>query len=341
MLLRYSSLVDLKSIECLVASKQRKFLQRFSVSSHFPSLDEKTKYFIHSRVNYLRKLKPRPKERECISWQVQFSHKIMGDINLNSIINYANVKKNLPANLKNKFRTRLIYKFGKTIGSKILNYNDVLRNTGNLQFDDILNMQCNCDDSLHKNDQFGHIITGDLEIIENPELRKLCAFGTKFRENPLLDFGKIKAQIKKDIDSLAGKIASKFRVSRSIFKKWKDSLFHNFCQKLFSCFGNKSYQKPVLMNRDCKNELDRLRDKFVITVVDKASGNFAFCCKKLYFLKLAKELGLDNPQPGNDTYTFIQDSEDNIVNKIMDDLQGFRINPDENQSKLALLYQTP
>ena len=31
------------------------------------------------------------------------------------------------------------------------------------------------------------LITGNLEIIEDPSLRELCSYGTKFRENPVLN----------------------------------------------------------------------------------------------------------------------------------------------------------
>ena len=76
-------------------------------------------------------------------------------------------------------------------------------------------------------------------------------------------------------------------------------------------------------------------------MVDKAAGNFAFTCRKFYFLKLATELGLDNEIPGNDTYEFVQDSEDRVIDRIKTDMLQFNLRPDEKESKLALLYHTP
>ena len=75
---------------------------------------------------------------------------------------------------------------------------------------------------------------------------------------------------------------------------------------------SKRFYKPILSSIACKNELKRLQERFVVTVVDKASGNFAFTCKKFYFLKLAEELGLNNPNPGNDTYKIFAQ----IVNRL-------------------------
>ena len=97
----------------------------------------------------------------------------------------------------------------------------------------------------------------------------------------------------------------------------------------------------ILSSIACKNELRRLQEWFVVTVVDKASGNFAFTWKKFYFLRLAEELGLNNANPGNDTYCFCPDSELAICDRLTADLARFKIAPSGDQRKLALLYQTP
>ena len=112
-----------------------------------------------------------------------------------------------------------------------------------------------------------------------------------------------------------------------------DNFFKQLKTKLNSCKTSKTYQSPVLSNKSCKIELNRLRTNFVITVVDKAAGNFAFTCKKFYFLRLAEELGLHNLNPGNETYNFTQENEMQIVDKITSDLIQFRINPSLDEKK--------
>ena len=62
---------------------------------------------------------------------------------------------------------------------------------------------------------------------------------------------------------------------------------------------------PVWFHWGCKQKLRTLQGKYVITVVGKAAGNFAFTYKKFHFLKLASELGLDNKDQGNESYGFI------------------------------------
>ena len=81
------------------------------------------------------------------------------------------------------------------------------------------------------------------------------------------------------------------------------------------------WDAPVLSNRCSKIELDKLQNNFVITVVDKAAGNFALTCKKFHFLRLAKELGLDNQQPGNETYRFVDRTEQEICQDLVSKLE--------------------
>ena len=272
---------------------------------------------------------------------IDFGHKILSDVNIPSIVNSNFVKNMLPAGIRNKFSVKFVYKFGKTIGGKLLNYNQVLKNAGVSDYNDILAMSCDCDSSSFKNNQLGHVITGDLDIIQNGKLRELCSFGAKFRENPVLALGTLTSTVMKGFDQFKGKLARKFSLPVSSFKKWKRTFLNAFRCKLGACVNHFTYRLPVLSDADCKRELAGLKEKYVITVVDKAANNFAFTCKKFYFMKLASELGMDNPEPGNDTYIFDNCTENQIVDRIKLGISKFRFVPESSEEKLALLYQTP
>ena len=272
---------------------------------------------------------------------MDFTHQIFNDVNIKSIIESVAVKSLLPRNLTDKFSIKLIFKFNKTIGSKILNYNEVLKGVGNVSYDDISHMSCDCHSSPFKNSTFGHVVTGDMNIIEDEKLRELCTYGTKFRENPLLNIESIKKAVSKSFDSLKTRVAKKLSVHVSCLKDWKNKFVNIFNNKLMACSVKQTYKFPVLSNINSKNELARLKDKYVITVVDKASNNFSFTCKKFYFLKLATELGMDNESPGNDTYVHISSSENGLVSDIKQDISKFRVVPAVSESKLALLYHIP
>ena len=332
---------NFSSVEREIYSKNRKFLEGFYTSRFFGPLPRRIRYLIAAKVNFSRKVGPVKKEMDSILWNVRFSHSIIGDMNLGSILNSVAVTGNLPSDIKRRFTIRPWYKYSKTIGNRILNYNKILKSCGNMSYDDIMSMNCDCQQSEFNHGEFDHVITGDLGIIQCSELCKICSYGTKFRENPPLDINFIKAQLKDEVGKLTAKVSQKYRKSRLALKKWGGSLFQNLVSKLMSCKDSGTYTRSVLSRVECKQELDRLQDKYVITVVDKAAGNFGFTCKKFYFMKLAAELGLNNENPGNETYEFSQENEVQIVDKARSDLLRFNIEPEGKESKLALLYQNP
>ena len=109
----------------------------------------------------------------------------------------------------------------------------MLKSTGTLSFTDISNMSCECATSPLNHSHFGHVITGDLNIIEEPQLRKICSFGTKFRDIPRLDLSSIKEQFKNDVTSLMRKISKKFKIAVSNLRKWKKSIIDAFEHRLY------------------------------------------------------------------------------------------------------------
>ena len=270
-------------IENFILSKSRLFLERFVRSSHFCELNRGLQFLVSSCVDFFRRVRPSRKLRPEISLHMDFSHQILNDVNIKSIIGSVAVKSLLPRGLADKFSIRVIFKFNKTIGSKILNYNEVLKAVGNVNYNDICQMSCDCHSSPFKNDIFGHVISGNMNIIEDGKLRELCKHGTKFRENPLLNIDSIKTAVSKSFDNFKTRVARKLSVSVSSLKHWRNSFVNIFNNKLMACSVRKSYSLPVLSNINSKNELARLKDKYVITVVDKASNNFAFTCKKFHF----------------------------------------------------------
>ena len=119
-------------------------------------------------------------------------------------------------------------------------------------------MSCDCEDSPFINGQFGHIITGDLSIIKENGLRKLCSYGTKFRDIPHFDLGSIKNQFQNDVDSLVKKISKKFKITYSALKAWKKLLVQLFNSKLQLNSTHQKFPSPTLSNLACRNELKEL-----------------------------------------------------------------------------------
>ena len=330
---------QIKDIETLIASKQLKFLVKYKASDKFTTLRNSIKMIINARIEYLQKPKPK-KIRVGHNWKIPLTHKILDDAGLGAILKDKDLRNVLPGEVK-KTEIEIIFTYGPTIGKKALNYNKILRATGSLTYDEILSMECDCTDSDIIDPVHGHIISGNLNLIANQEVRDLFAFGTKFRETPLLNLQKCKEEMKSNINTLVRSLAKKHKIQKGKLDRWKKKLIDMVNKKLDVLSYTKYYKPPVLSKRECKAELDRLQERYVITVVDKAANNFSFTCKKFYLMRLAQELGLQNPTPGNETYQLMQESESEICTKLAAELENFNIKPEEKDRKLALLYFNP
>ena len=78
----------------------------------------------------------------------------------------------------------VIYKLLPPICYKILNYTETV-NSIDVNDDDTYSTgihSCTCTDSPCCDPQHGHIITGNLQIIQNNKLRKLLTKGPNYRE---------------------------------------------------------------------------------------------------------------------------------------------------------------
>ena len=211
----------------------------------------------------------------------------------------------------------------------------------NLSYEDIEGMDCDCAQSSFVDNHHGHITTGNLDIIRNDRLRQLCSHGSKFREVPVFRKDYVKESFLKNVDELVCKLVGKFKIPKSKFSNWRLKFVETVNNRIDFLGRTRHWNAPVLSDKDCKNKLDRLQSKFVITVVDKAAGNFAFTCRKFYFLKLCQELGMNNAQPGNDTYLFVNRSEQEVCDELAIKLDRYHAAPKEPEKKIAMLYHNP
>ena len=76
----------------------------------------------------------------------------------------------------------IYFKYNNPIGRKLLNYNSFLKSLTRDKIKSILNNNCDCNTSDFKYEPHQHVITGDLSIISNNDLKKIMYFGTKYRE---------------------------------------------------------------------------------------------------------------------------------------------------------------
>ena len=101
-------------------------------------------------------------------------------INLPSILRSKSVTETVPTYFKEKEPPIISYTYIKTIASKIFNFSLTLSGLDYYQFHKSPS-QCECNTSSHLYQPYSHVITGDLSIIPNSELRDLIAEGPTYR----------------------------------------------------------------------------------------------------------------------------------------------------------------
>ena len=220
------------------------------------------------------------------------------------------------------FTTPLItYKLQAPISSKIFNFNKFVSTLDLNAFVKNPNMlPCNCKDSKFKDAYHQHIITGDLSIVENKDLRNLLLKGPNYRENKTINLDKAKECAMVGVQECVTAWCIKNKVKEDVMNHWlngvSDLLDERVTQlkcKSFPKLSEKLKDKVVL------EALKSLHDQYVLAPIDKATGNVAVICKQHYAYVLAKELGMFGAV--NQTYEPVSDvSSELIVDKTIIDI---------------------
>ena len=121
--------------------------------------------------------------------KLHFVNKGMDRINISKIIKDKNVKKNLPTQFSKTEQISTVYTLTKTIRSKIYNHKEFIKTLDTkVILDNMNNLPCNYKTSPFTDPNHGHIVTGDISIVQNNKLRKLLCKGPKYREPVSINF---------------------------------------------------------------------------------------------------------------------------------------------------------
>jgi hypothetical protein len=215
---------------------------------------------------------------------IQFQTKHANNININKIFNHKDVRLHWPTNMDTKFATPMpLYKYNKPISNKIFNYR---------QTQDLFNINnytntytCQCHNASLSDVYHKHIITGDLDVIEDKNLRNIMSAGTKFRLPIYLPVTKTIETLTTDLELYISTRRHNV-ASRHVFDNWKTAIIE---KARWNLTRKKFYNMDKYVgNESTKSAIKKLQDNFVITVVDKASQNYAVICKQFYINKLGR-----------------------------------------------------
>ena len=119
--------------------------------------------------------------------KIKFLHKGIDAINLPQLLRSQSFMDKIPAYFKDKEPPIISYQYTNTVANKLFNFSSTL---SNLDITNYLSMpqHCQCNTSKFCYKPHGHVITGDLMVIENVKLRELVAKDLS-TENPIRSTG--------------------------------------------------------------------------------------------------------------------------------------------------------
>ena len=282
-----------------------------------------------------------PPENLCL---VNFDNKAIEYIRLPSILKSQEVLELLPDVLKEPQNIPVVtYKLSQTIRNKIVNYKDVVNSLLFQQdsIEDILNMECDCHNSHFCDEDHGHVITGNLAIVNNSKLRKLLSKGPNYREKRTINFNKAKKDIIFALENLTETLKNKYKLDNACLNSWKDKVIQVLNRKIENLKKSIHISRvsPFLNDPQVIADLKLLQEKYVVVPVDKAANNFSFICKKYYILVLLKEL--DYPNGSSNTYTFNSFNKEPIISSNIDFCQHLGYKVKDEEKKLPMIYWIP
>ena len=201
---------------------------------------------------------------------------------------------------------------------------------------------CQCKKSKFCYEPHGHVITGDLRVIENAKLRELVAKGPKYREPNRVNWKATETMFLEFIDLYATNWSKREQVELKYLSEWKDQLKELVTDRISNLKGHfKSPKCKVLNQPDVKDTLHKLHANYVLVPADKAANNVIVVCKKYYIDTLVKELGINNINSNNPAYIPIDDSFETIIKSHNQFITSVGLEMSEEDQNLPYLYWTP
>ena len=248
---------------------------------------------------------------------IQHLHQCISQLKINKLLSDQNISQILNCDIKIPWENQISYKTSSPAWTAICNYGSFLNKLDNTQLYNTLTQDCKCNPTF-RNISLKHVITGNLDIIENNTLRKYMMLGTKFKENILTTKSDICKSTMNDINNYIKKLLTKQIISEHQAKLLERGIETQLTKRLNYTFSTPKHHPPVTITK-IRQELSKVHRDYIITPTDKIPGNYSIICKKFYTESLAKECGVTivNNQitvKGNNNYIIEQQkSLNNII----------------------------
>ena len=298
------------------------------------------KYITHCNNNTVveqksKKLRPPLK--------LTFINKGIEMINLGRILHDPLIKNAFP--LEQSDSPMIVYKYTKPVRNKIVNYRQTVQSA---VYDEwrANEGRCDCHNSPFKDEYHDHVITGNLDIVQNRKLRTIFSKGTNYREAKTINWRNNKKEIVNSLSNYINSQCEKSGIPLASFSEWKSRIIQAINEKINVLKRRIPYYRPshsIFTNEMATQELDRLQEKYVITVVDKAGKNYSFICKWYYMKILYNEIGTlnNNNEENINTYERINENDENIIQNQTNFNKSVNIDTKIENKKLPFIYWIP
>jgi len=248
-------------------------------------------------------------------------------------------KVRIPSSITTDDLPKITYSLTESVRSSLFNYGKFIDELDLDKFDqnkETIPCPCKNVDTKFVDSHHKHVITGDLSLIKNDQLRGIFKKGPKFREPKDVNFVVAKQLIEDGINSYIKQIGDDNGLEPPCFSEWKGfilGLIDSKIESIQSVFVKKKVE-PVLKNKQILNILKELHGSYVTVPIDKAQNNVAFICKQFYAEVLSQELN-------KSTYERIVDDKETIIGNHVQYLLKLKLIVEDDYKKLPRIYWTP
>ena len=281
----------------------------------------------------------KPKKKMSNFLKLFFQAPDIEEVRLNSIF-----KKHLnciPTSFQNKDPPTVLFQRSANIGSTVFNYKDTVNNVITDDWKSDNSKTCDCSRSAFKDPHHGHVVTGNLKVIENIQLRKLLCLGPGYREKQKIHWLSFFNNVKTALREYIVDWAKREHVDVRLLMDWETKVLEDISRTIQRLKKrSKKTKKTILKSPTIFKQLKELQEKFVFVQTDKASNNIAVICKKFYIERSMKELNIFDSGKSDGNQTYVQAKQD--VKSIIARHKRYMIsNSIEPADNLPFLYMIP
>ena len=267
---------------------------------------------------------------------IKYANKGIDAINISRLLHHRDVKAKIPAYFNDPITPRLSYSYTRSIASKVFNYKHSLKDFNIEQLP-----SCSCSTSPFLYQPAGHVVTGDLNIVENPYLKDILSKGPKYREARPFSWKYNFKLVMDAVEQYAKDWARREEVEVDCLSEWVKSIRRQLQRRIYMASRSVNTRpKPIFDNIDVIGHLADLHDQYVIVPADKASNNIVFICKAYFYSCLIEELGIKGNSI-NTTYERSNFQKEDILANHKSVISSFGITTKDSDLGLPYLYWIP